>query len=361
MGDHRWHSSGVPAPLRTPYAVVDVDVLDRNVVAMAASARARGLDLRPHAKTHKCAEIARRQLASGAVGLTVATAGEAEAMADAGCADLFVAYPLWVDADRGARLRELADRVALRVGVESVEGAEALARHAGPVDVVVEVDSGHHRTGVAPEDSGAVAVAAARAGLRVRGVFTFPGHGYGPGSAPRAASDELAALGLAAAVVRAAGVEIDVVSGGSTPTAPLTSGELTEMRPGVYVVNDAQQWELGTCGPDAIAFTVAASVVSRRPGRVVLDAGSKALGADRPDWTTGSGRLLDVAGARIVALSEHHATVTWPDGEPPALGAVLRVVPNHVCAAVNLVDELVVTSGGDVVDRWAVAARGANS
>jgi len=134
------------------------------------------------------------------------------------------------------------------------------------------------------------------------------------------------------------------------------------MRPGVYVFNDAQQWELGTCGPEAVALTVAATVVSRRPGRVVLDAGSKALGADRPAWTTGFGRLLDAPAARVVALSEHHATVTWPDGERlPDLGEVLRVVPNHVCAAVNLADELVVAAGGEQVDTWRVAARGANS
>lgn len=342
----------------TPYLAVDRDVLDLNIAAMSASARARGIALRPHAKTHKCVEIARRQLRSGAVGLTVATVGEAEVFADAGCADLFVAYPVWTDAARGTRMRALAERGALAVGVDSPEGAHALARHAGPTDVLVEIDSGHHRTGVLPEAAAAVAVAAARAGLRVRGVFTFPGHGNGPGTAPAAVADELAALELAAAGVRAAGVGIDVLSGGSTPTAPLTSG-LTEMRPGVYVFNDAQQWELGTCGPSAVALTVAATVVSRRPGRVVLDAGSKALGADCPAWTTGSGRLLDHPDARIVALSEHHATVTWP-GALPALGDVVRVVPNHVCQAVNLAGSFTVVAGGEPVDTWAVAARGAN-
>ncbi len=342
----------------TPYAAVDRDVLDGNLAAMAASARTRGLDLRPHAKTHKCAEIARRQLAAGAAGLTVATVAEAEVFADAGCDDLFVAYPLWVDAARGDRVRELAERVVLRVGVESAEGAEALARHAGPVDVLVEVDSGHHRTGVAPDDVGAVVAAAERAGLRVRGVFTFPGHGYGPGQASVAAAEEGDAL---AAAVRCAGIGLDVVSGGSTPTAALTSPDLTELRPGVYVFQDAQQWELGTCSPDRIALTVAATVVSRRPGHVVLDAGSKALGADRPAWTTGFGRLLDAPDARIVALSEHHATVSWPDGALPAFGEVVRVVPNHVCSAVNLAAELVIVSGGAEVDRWAVAARGANT
>jgi D-serine deaminase-like pyridoxal phosphate-dependent protein len=158
-------------------------------------------------------------------------------------------------------------------------------------------------------------------------------------------------------------VAADVLSGGSTPTALFTDAEsVTEMRPGIYVFNDAQQLELGTCSLGDIALTVAATVVSRAGGRVVLDAGSKVLGADRPAWTTGYGRLADHPHARVSALSEHHATVTWSEScAPPELGEVLRVVPNHVCAAVNLADELVVMAGRTMVDRWPVAARGANN
>jgi D-serine deaminase-like pyridoxal phosphate-dependent protein len=102
-------------------------------------------------------------------------------------------------------------------------------------------------------------------------------------------------------------------------------------------------------------------VVSHAGGRVVLDAGSKALGADRAPWATGFGRLLDHPDARITSLSEHHAVVAWPDQHLPEVGSRLRVVPNHVCAAVNLADELVVARGGETVDVWPVAARGANT
>jgi D-serine deaminase-like pyridoxal phosphate-dependent protein len=163
--------------------------------------------------------------------------------------------------------------------------------------------------------------------------------------------------------LKAAGVDVQVLSGGSTPTAALTkAGSVTEIRPGIYVFGDAQQIELGTCAIEQIALTAASTVVSRAAGRVVLDAGSKVLGADRPAWTTGYGRLADHPDARVSALSEHHATVTWPSTSVlPELGTVLRVVPNHVCSAVNLADELVVVAGGAVVDRWRVAARGANS
>jgi D-serine deaminase-like pyridoxal phosphate-dependent protein len=343
----------------TPYLQVDLDVLDRNINRMAAA----GVALRPHVKTHKCVEIARRQRAAGAAGITVATVSEAEVFVAAGFTDVFIAYPLWVDAARGARLRSLAERASVRIGVDSADGAAAAARFAGPLPVLVEVDSGHGRTGVAPPLAGDVAVAAARAGLDVRGVFTFPGHGYGPELRARAAADESAALAQAASSVRSAGITVDVRSGGSTPTAALSdTAVLTELRPGVYVFNDAQQLELGTCRAEDVALCAVATVVSRSPGRVVVDAGSKVLGADRPVWTTGFGRLVDHLDARVTALSEHHATVEFPAGtQVPELGSVVRIAPNHVCTAVNLADELTVVSGGTVVDLWRVAARGANT
>ena len=178
----------------TPYLRVDPAVLDHNIAAMAELARSRGLALRPHAKTHKSAAIARRQLDAGAVGLTLATVAEAEALVGTGVGDVFVAYPLWVDAAKAARLRTLAGRVSLTVGIDSAEGAQALAAGVPGAAVLVEVDSGQHRSGVSPDLAGAVAVEAARAGLLVRGVFTFPGHSYAPGAGADAARQEAASL-----------------------------------------------------------------------------------------------------------------------------------------------------------------------
>jgi D-serine deaminase-like pyridoxal phosphate-dependent protein len=346
----------------TPHLLVDAAVLSANVAAMAGFARDRGVALRPHVKTHKSPQIARLQLEAGASGLTVATVAEAEVFADAGCTDLFVAYPLWVDAPKGARVRALAERVALTVGVDSVEGARALAAQAPGTPVLVEVDSGHHRSGVPPTTAGEVAESAARAGLDVRGVFTFPGHSYAPGLQADVAGQESMTLRTASGSLSRHGIEPAVVSGGSTPSvADIDPGVLTEMRPGVYVFGDAQQWELGTTRPQDVALTCLATVVSHAGGDVVLDAGSKALGADRPAWTTGFGRLLDHPDARITLLSEHHSVVSWPDPVLPSLGSRLRVVPNHVCNAVNLADELVVVRNGTVTDVWPVAARGANT
>ncbi|HWS39407.1 MAG TPA: alanine racemase [Actinoplanes sp.] len=346
--------------LLTPFVSVDATVLDTNLRRMAAHAAARGIALRPHAKTHKSPEIARRQLELGAAGLTVATVREAEIFQDAG--DLFIAYPIWPSPEQVTRLRALRERTALRVGVDSAESAEALGRALPGLEVLVEVDSGHHRSGVAPDDAGAVAVAADQAGLAVRGVFTFPGHGYRPGGQQPAGADESAALSTAAAAVTAHGLDATVRSGGSTPTATLTGDALTEMRPGVYVFGDAQQLELGTCDWNQVALTVTATVVSRSGQRFILDAGSKVLGADQQPWATGGGRVMELPDARIVALSEHHATVVLPDGRPvPKLGDRVRVVPNHVCATVNLADELIVVENGTPVDRWPVSARGANT
>ena len=343
--------------IETPAVVVDADRLEANVARVARTVGDRGLALRPHVKTHKIREIAALQLAAGAVGITVATIGEAEVFA---AADTFIAYPLWLTPAKADRLRALPGRVAF--GVDSAAGAaragSLLGADAGRFEVLVEVDSGHHRSGVLPADVVAVAVAARDAGLRVAGAFTFPGHAYGPGNAGPAASGERDALVRAGELLRAAGFDVTRLSGGSTPSLAATAARgATEVRPGVYVFGDAQQWELGHVDPADIALTVLATVVSAHPDRVVLDAGSKVLGADRAAWATGHGRLLDHPEARLTAISEHHVTVTGVDLR---LGDTVRVVPNHVCNVVNLVDEVVVVRGGAVEGRWAVAARGRN-
>lgn len=359
----------IPPEIDTPDIMIDLDILERNIARMAAAIGEKGLILRPHAKTHKIPEIAARQMEAGAAGLTVATIGEAEMFAHAGIDDIFIAYPLWLSPQKAERLRRLAATAKIAVGVDSAAGAAMLGARlgqaAGSVSVLVEVDSGHHRSGVSPEAAGTIAEAASHAGLQVAGVFTFPGHSYAPGMPAEAAGQEQQALRQATESLAAAGFEGTRRSGGSTPTALLTEASAaTEVRPGVYVFGDAQQLELGRCAAEDIALTVAATVVSHHetsPARFIIDAGSKILGSDRPAWASGFGRLIDHPDARITALSEHHATVEWPESRTvPRLGSRLRVIPNHVCLAVNLVDDIAVTSRGTLVDRWTVAARGKN-
>lgn len=359
----------------TPYLLLDRGRLEANVARAARTAAAAGVDLRPHVKTHKSARIARIQLDAGAIGITVATVGEAEVFAAHECRDVFVAYPLWLDRSRAARVTALVDDgVRISLGVDSADGAAqaaaSLGAHRVRIPVRVEVDCGQHLAGAAPDAAGDVARAAADAGMPVEGVFTFPGHSYGPGAGTPAALDEAAALDRAAACMEEAGVPAPVRSGGSTPslsTSLSTSradgargGGLTELRPGVYALGDAQQWELGAMDPDDMALCCVATVVSRGAGRVVLDAGSKVLGADRPAWATGFGRLPDHPGARVVQLSEHHAVVeTGGDVAAWPLGCRVRVLPNHVCTAVNLADALEVDETGGEAP-WPVDARGRN-
>ncbi len=338
----------------TPWLRLDVDAMDRNIAAMADRALQVGAALRPHAKTHKSPAIAERQLSAGATGLTVATIGEAEVFAASGVADLFIAYPLWVDDQDADRLRALADGgIRLLVGCDSIEAGRQLVGLA--VEVLIELDSGHHRSGVGPGQAGGLAAQLSEIGVSVRGAFTFPGHSYAPGAGASAAAQEAEALTRAATALREVGVEPAVLSGGSSPSVAFSTAPASELRPGVYVFGDAQQLELGSIGWDQVALTVVTRVVSHAGGKVICDAGSKALGADKAAWATGFGRVADNHEARIVALSEHHATIDWP-GRRPELGSTVQIVPNHACNTVNLADEYHLTTGGT----WPVAARGRN-
>jgi D-serine deaminase-like pyridoxal phosphate-dependent protein len=356
------HDSG--GSVATPALVVDEAILDANIARAAGFAAGAGLALRPHVKTHKSVEIARRQVAAGAVGITVATLSEAAVFAEAGFTDIFIAYPLWIDDLKAASLAHVVALGSVILGVDSVEAVHQIAQtgltSTGRLSVLVEVDSGHHRSGVLPPDAGALARSARDVGVEVAGVFTFPGHSYSLETRESAARDEQEALSIAAESLAESGIQPRIISGGSTPSLEFASSSvLTEVRPGVYVFGDAQQWELGSTPPESIALTALATVVSRSPGRIILDAGNKVLGADRGAYSSGFGRLLDYPDARVLALSEHHATVVGVD---LALGTRVRVVPNHACAAVNLADEYRVANPDDreVFASWPVDARGRN-
>jgi D-serine deaminase-like pyridoxal phosphate-dependent protein/DNA-binding transcriptional LysR family regulator len=364
--------------LETPSVVVDADRLEGNLSRMAAAGSAAGVALRPHAKTHKCLEIARLQLSHGAAGLTVATLAEAEAFATAGCPSVFIAYPLWAaSSSRPERIKALRSVTDLRVGVDSVAGAQALAAASPGLRVLIEVDSGQHRSGVLPAEVASLAAVCLSLGLEVTGAFTHPGHAYGSAATVAgAASADAAALALTAGAAAAAEDERRALSaagaalgnliggppelsGGSSPTAASgLSSPLTEVRPGTYVFGDRQQTQLSSVTVDDVALVIAARVVSTpRPGEAVLDAGSKALSSDRAAWLTGHGLIIEAPEATIAALSEEHAVVQGLRDSSLSVGDLVRVVPNHVCSVVNLTHELVVVSNGVVTDRWPVVAR----
>jgi D-serine deaminase-like pyridoxal phosphate-dependent protein len=355
--------------LETPAVLVDLDVLESNIARMAERARESGVRLRPHAKTHKVVEIARRQVAAGAIGLSLAKTSEAEIFADAGFEDLFVAYPV-VGADKARRLLALAERLQrLAVGVDSIDGASTLAgafRAAGRVlDVMLKVDVGFHRVGVPPERARETARRLVDLpGLRLRGIFTHAGQGYHaetPEGVREVARHEGRTMAAVADELRKAGLALEEVSVGSTPTAreSMTQAGVTECRPGNYVYHDGTQVALGTCAPSDCALTVLATVVSvSGADRAVVDAGSKTLSSDplRPR----AGGFGQIAGrrSRIQRLSEEHGVIVVEGGEPFRVGERVRILPNHACVVSNLHDRVFGVRRDAVEGEMKVAARG---
>lgn len=363
--------------LDTPALLVDDGALRRNLRRMQETAEGFGVKLRPHTKTHKSPRIARLQVDAGAVGITVAKLGEAEVMAEAGLEDILIANQV-IGAAKMRRLVELAGRVRLAVLVDGGEGVQVLERpfrEAGAnLDVLIEVDTGKRRCGLTDlNEIATLADAVADAPhLQLRGVETHEGHvPDGAENAEQLESRALAAgrrLVEVAESLRSRGHEIEEVSVGSTPAAPYTASVegVTEMRPGTYAFNDVNQMRIGQATPADCALSVLATVISRPAAeRAVLDAGSKSLFSEpaRRGFALagydGFGYIREAPEAKIVRLSEEHAVVQLPGGvDFPPVGAMVEIIPNHVCPAVNLHDEFHVVEGEAVVDTWPIAGRG---
>lgn len=354
--------------LDTPVPLVDLDRLERNLDRMAAYAGSHRLALRPHAKTHKSPRIAVEQLQRGAVGLTCATLLEVEVMAEV-ADDILLAYPP-VGRSKLERLMELPGRLDLTVALDSIPVAEQLARSAREsgrtVGVYLELDIGMHRVGLAAlEDILALARRVAELPpLVYRGITFYPGHIRGPVQGHTAELQRLsAALQTVIGRLRQAGLEPNVVSGGSTPTVWRTHEipGVTEFRPGTYVYNDRVTAQIGACEWSDCALTVLATVVSTAvPGQAVIDAGSKALGREPPNREgDGFGALLDRPEVTVQRLSEEHGILDLGGSSwRPTVGEQVRVVPNHCCIVVHLHELIYGVRGSGVETSWAVKARG---
>jgi D-serine deaminase-like pyridoxal phosphate-dependent protein len=328
-----------------------------------------GIRLRPHTKTHKSVQLARRQLALGAAGITVAKLGEAEVMAAAGISDILLAYPV-VGPLKLARLRDLLLRVPrLTCAVDSVEVAAGLSRLGEalgrPVPVYLEVDStGHRRLG---QPAGEASLALARRiqslpGVALTGLMAHAGPAYQARDEEelrRIAVQEAAPLAELATAL-GPGLQVSV---GSTPTARFLDAAAgagaSEARPGTYIFNDRTQVALGVCRPEDVAVTILATVVSRpAPDRAVIDAGSKTLTSDTFGAAAGFGEVRGEPAMRLVRLSEEHGVMAVPPDCDLAVGDRVEIIPNHVCPCVNLTDELVGLRGGRPTERVRVDARG---
>jgi D-serine deaminase-like pyridoxal phosphate-dependent protein len=359
--------------------LVDRARVEANVERMQAAADARGLRLRPHAKTHKTPAFARLQLDRGAVGICCAKLGEAEVFAHAGIQDIRLPYPL--NPVNAARVLALADLSRLSFIVDHMEVArgwsKAMQAAGREIDVLVKVDVGFHRCGIDPSAPGAaefVATVARLPGLRFRGLLSHAGHAYGAMS-----DDETAAIAHAeaemlnqlASRVRGAGVPVEEISVGATPTARFSAREegITELRPGNYIYYDRMQVALGAATWHDCALTVLARVVTAHPpDRLIFDSGSKTLTNDLARGRTnpaGYGAVLSALDSDdpddtliIERLSEEHATVRASSPSKLRPGDLVRIVPNHSCVVSNLVDRAWIVDGDRVIERMDISARG---
>jgi D-serine deaminase-like pyridoxal phosphate-dependent protein len=356
--------------LETPAVVVDLDVMERNLSRMAEYCRKHELLLRPHTKSHKTPALAKRQIASGATGITVAKIGEAEVMLDAGITDLLVAYPI-VGPEKAKRLAVLAERASITVSLDSEEAAAgisaAVSDHGTKVGILVELDVGFHRCGLTSE---AAAVQLARnisslPGLEFKGLMFFPGH-FGVGPEQRAAL-RMEVNGFLDRVFEAfarEGLPLSIVSGGSTPTAYESAQfhGVNEVRPGMYIFNDRNTAAISAAAWDDCALSVLVTVVSTSvPGRAIVDGGSKTFSSDRYQAGDGSGFGLvkEDHAAEIERLTEEHGhlNITRSD-RSYRIGERLSVIPNHVCTTVNMHDEIYGVRDERVEEVWRVEGRG---
>ena len=365
---------GSRALIPTPAAVLDLDAFDRNVAKMAARAKAAGLALRPHAKSHKCSAVAQRQIAAGAVGICCAKLAEAEAMAAAGVAAILVTSPI-AGAAQAARAAKLAEDLAdFRIVIDHPDGAAELGGAAqGPLQVLIDVDPGMGRTGV---HDAAQAVAVFRAiqaqpKLKFLGVQCYGGHWQhleGANARAAAIADGMAYLSTVIAALRQAGADVQVVTGGGTGSfaSDAAQGVLTEVQPGSYAFMDREYRDALKDDPDGAfeqALTIAATVISaNHPKWVTVDAGLKAFATDGPMPVPLTPKF---AASAYRFFGDEHGRMMRPpvrqDGDAGVLrGERIDFVPPHVDPTLDRYDVLHMVRGDVLVAIAPIEARGAS-
>jgi 3-hydroxy-D-aspartate aldolase len=363
---------GMPvADVDTPALLVDLDALERNLDALARSLAGAPVRVRPHAKSHKCPEIARRQIARGAVGVCCQKVSEAETLVHHGIGDVFIVNEI-VGASKLDRLARLAGEARLGVTVDDEHNIDAVSRAmvaAGTtVDVLVEIDVGLRRCGVEP---GPDAVRLARRvadapNLRFVGLQAY----HGRAQHVRRYEDRQASARAAADLTRRtldlladAGLQAPVVTGGGTGTYlfDAASGVYNELQPGSYVFMDVDYGLNLDRDDEPVSFFeqslfVLTTVMSRAmPDRAVVDAGLKSHSVD-----SGMPRVHGVAGARFTRASDEHGVIELDDPGALSLGEKITLVPGHCDPTVNMHDWLVCVRDNQVEDLWPIAARGAS-
>jgi D-serine deaminase-like pyridoxal phosphate-dependent protein len=356
--------------LPTPCLVLDKGILERNLLRMSDAVHGHGVALRPHLKTAKSATVAHLATTGEAGGITVSTLAEAEYFAENGFRDILVANAL--PPQKLSRAEAIAFHgVVVTLVTDNLSMAAAIAAHPGRFRVLVEIDSGDRRTGVAPDGDQLMKIATAL-GDKLVGVMTHAGHSYGCRNVECVADiaeDERLSVVTAANRLRHAGLKCDVLSVGSTPTMTHARNldGVTEARPGVYMFQDLFQAEIGSCDKSDIAMTVLASVIGTNveAGRILIDAGAIALSKDRSTQATehdaGYGEIRDIDngygfGKCVIdrAYQEHGAAMCEPGVlRKIEVGTRVRVAPNHACLTAAAHGRYYIVDGSsEVIDVW---------
>lgn len=351
--------------LNTPAVIVDKARLERNIGRMAKLCADHGVQIRPHVKSHNFPEIAQMQMAAGAGGITVATLRETELMIHSGIRDIFIAREI-VDWGSLRQLADLTGTAQLSVAVDSAEGIRRLSRVMAEkrtrVGVLIEVDTGGRRCGIASEDELCALVQSAKAvpGVEWRGIFTHEGHVYAAVSREemgRISAGVIRQMSALSALLTKKQLPPAVVSIGSSPSLKFLSDRqsVSEARPGNYVFNDAMQLANGSAGIEDCALKVLATVISKPDaGRAILNAGSKLLGSDRGGKmsdTGGFGLVIHPSRHVVTRIYEEHSVI---DGQNAlAIGQNVIIVPTHACMAANLAREVYVTdTRSNIIGCW---------
>ena len=370
MNSYRPAEIGMPlAEVDTPALLLDLDAFERNLDRMDAALAGSTISLRPHAKSHKCPEIALRQIKRGAVGVCCQKVSEAEAMVDGGVADVLIANEV-VGGTKLKRLVALAKRARVAVCADDPGNVAALdeaARAAGvKLDVLVEINVGANRCGVEPGEPSlrlAQAISHSR-NLRFAGLQAY----QGAAQHLRKVEDRRAAIEAACARVREttelledARIKCDKVTGAGTGTFlfEAMSGVYHELQAGSYIFMDADyaknDWtESGIPRFEHSLFVWTTVMSSPAPERAVVDAGLKASSVD-----SGMPRVAEVEGVEYVKASDEHGVLKLGDKARLALGDKLKLIPGHCDPTVNLYDHYVCVRGGKVEALWPITARGA--
>lgn len=351
------------AELDTPTLCIDIDLMERNLARMASFFASRSAKLRPHIKTHKSVEIAHRQLAAGAIGITCAKLGEAEAMAGGRVDDILIANQI-IGKNKMSRLMELASKCSVKVAVDSAENIAALeqaARSRGMrLSILVEVDIGMGRCGVQPgEPALCLAQQVVNSGfLNFDGLMGYEGHTVmipDRGERKRQTEFSLSLLLETKSQIELRGIPVGIVSSGGTGTYDITGiyPGVTEVQAGSYVTMDTQYRDIVGVDFECALFVLAQVISLPRPGRAVIDAGLKTMTRD-----FGLPIVAHPDGWRLISLSEEHAVLQHEGGPHLRMGQQVEIWPNHGCTTVNLHDQFVALRDDMVEDVWPIDGRG---